>query len=287
MDLTSDKPTHSDRFSTVVTGPGLNRITPEDPWRWLSAGWRDLRANARLSLTYGVLFSGISLALFFALLELEMAALVLVLGGGFMLVGPMVAVGLYEASRRLEEGQGITAKEMLFVKRAFTMQMAYMGLTLMFMFLAWVRLATLIYALFFGMKTFPPIDQFVPELLFSVEGATMLVVGTIVGAGIALAVYAVSVISVPLLFRRDVDFMTAVITSIRAVKENFWPMMLWAWLIALFTAFGIATLFLGMILVFPLVGHASWHAYRALVPRADVAPKADITPKAESEAPTS
>ncbi|WP_308911599.1 DUF2189 domain-containing protein [Pseudokordiimonas caeni] len=248
-----------------ITGPALNHITLESPWKWLAAGWKDLWANASLSLMYGALFAGVAVLLFFGLMSVDMTALILVLAAGFLLLGPMLAVGLYEASWRMETGRPVTFADMLIVRTKSPVQLAYIGLTLAFMFLAWVRIASLLYAIMWGDQPFPPIDDFIPTLLNTARGAIMLALGTIIGGAIAFAVFAVSVISVPMLAHRNTDFMTAIITSIRAVRENFWPMALWAWLIALLSAFGIAFLFVGLVIVFPLVGHATWHAYRDLV----------------------
>ncbi|MCE9522419.1 MAG: DUF2189 domain-containing protein, partial [Alphaproteobacteria bacterium] len=101
--------------------------------------------------------------------------------------------------------------------------------------------------------------------LTTTAGLTMLSVGTVVGGALALAAFAISAISVPMLMHRDVDAITAILASVRAVVQYPGPMLLWAWLVALFTAFGTVTLFLGLIVVFPLLGHATWHAYRAVI----------------------
>ena len=103
----------------------------------------------------------------------------------------------------------------------------------------------------------------------------MLVIGTLAGGAIAFAVFTISAISVPLLIARDMDAVTAVNTSIRAVRRNFWTMLLWAWIVALLSAVGIATWFLGLAIIFPLLGHATWHAQRALV--GDTHSEADST----------
>ena len=111
----------------------------------------------------------------------------------------------------------------------------------------------------------PPMAEFVPTLLFSWNGLALLVIGTAVGAAIAFAIFAISAISVPMLMTEDVDAVTAILTSVQSVIQNFGPMLLWAWLIAILTAFGLVTGFVGLIITFPLIGHATWHAYRALV----------------------
>ena len=245
----------------------INTISREAPWQWLAAGWRDLLANRARSLSYGLGFTLVSIAMLTGLLELEMGGIIFALAAGFLLLGPMLAMGLYEASRRLENRESVSFEDMLFVKAKSPLQLLYLGLVLMLMFMVWVRLATLLYALFFGMMDFPPLGDFIPTLLYSWEGPVMLVLGTFVGGIIAFAVFAVTVMAAPLLMHRRADVMTAVILSIKAVKENFWPMALWAWLIGWLMVFALITAFVGMIVIFPLLGHATWHAYRSLAPK--------------------
>ncbi|AWZ01696.1 hypothetical protein RHODOSMS8_02167 [Rhodobiaceae bacterium] len=244
-------------------------LTLDDPWRWMSAGWRDMWAMPGISLFYGVLFAGISLLLVLSLFLVELSAIVLPLAAGFMLVGPLFAVGLYEASRRLENGEALTLKDVLLVKTASPTQLAFLGALLMLALLAWMRIASLLFALFFGLEGFPPLPDFLPTLILTPYGLGLLVVGTAVGAFIAFAVFAVSALSVPMLMHRDVDAISAVLASVRVVRENPGPMLLWAWIIAVVMAVGMATFFVGMVFAFPLVGHATWHAYRASISDAD------------------
>jgi uncharacterized membrane protein len=222
-------------------------------------------AMPAISLLYGLLFSAISLGLTMALFVLDWSSLVLALGAGFMLVGPMLAVGLYEASRRLEAGERVGLANTLFVKTASPTQLAFLGILLMLMLLFWMRIATLLFAIFFGLNAFPPLADLLPTLLFTAHGLGFLVIGTGIGAVIAFLVFATSALSVPMLMTRDMDAVTAALASVRAVRENIGPMVLWAWIIALVMAAGMATFFVGMIVAFPLIGHATWHAYRGTV----------------------
>ena len=140
-----------------------------------------------------------------------------------------------------------------------------MALVLMLFMLAWVRFAMILFALFFSDNPPRPEPLFLLDVFASAESIPFLVVGTIIGGVLAAVVFAISAISVPLLVDRDVNVFTAIVASVEAVRQNFWTMALWAWLIALFVAAGIITDYLGLIVTLPLVAHASWHAYKALV----------------------
>lgn len=144
-------------------------------------------------------------------------------------------------------------------------QLGFFGAILAFAFFVWLEIAFLLLMLFMGTSAVPPASDFVPTLLFTPHGRGLLVVGTIAGGVLAAIVYGISVISVPLLMTRQIDAVTAMSASLEAVVQNPKPMALWAALIAGLMALGVATLFLGLIVVFPLIGHATWHAYRSLV----------------------
>ena len=246
-------------------GPAIRSIRPDQPWRWLEAGWADMRRVPGISLTYGLVFLCASLSLVVAMMLAGLSALVPVMAAGFLLVGPMLAVGLYEASRRLEAGLPVQLSAVAFVSSRNVSQLALVGAMLAGAMLIWLQVAGWLFALFFGPIGIPPLSEFAPMLLLTPRGLAMLVIGTLAGGAIAFAVFTISAISVPLLIARDMDAVTAVNTSIRAVRRNFWTMLLWAWIVALLSAVGIATWFLGLAIIFPLLGHATWHAQRALV----------------------
>ena len=245
--------------------PVIRRVRADQPWRWLEAGWADLRTIPAVSLGYGCAFLIFSFTLAGLLFLAGYSALLPVFGAGFLLIGPLLAVGLYEASRKIEAGEKVRLADVVFVSSRNLSQLALVGAILAGAFIVWLRIAGWIFALFYGPVGIPPLSEFAPMLLLSPRGLAMLAIGTAVGGLIAFAVFAISAISVPLLLARDIDAVTAVLTSIRAVRENFWTMLLWGWIVALFTALGIATWFLGLAVIFPLLGHATWHAQRALV----------------------
>lgn len=248
----------------------VRRVEMERPWTWLAAGWRDMWRTPQISLTYGALFTAASIVLTAGLFIAEVEFFLPPLAAGFMLVGPMLAVGLYETSRRLQAGEPVTLRSALIVATRSPTQLAFLGILLTLVLLAWMRIASLLFALFLGTLDFPPLAEIPQLLFFTWEGLGLLVVGTAVGAVLAAFVFAISVVSVPMLMVRDVDAVTAMILSIRAVRTNLATMALWAWLIVALVGFGLVPLYLGLIVVLPLVGHATWYAYRDLIE--DVAP---------------
>lgn len=244
--------------------PAIRAVDAERPWVWLAAGWRDMCASPTISVAYGALAVVSSFLLVAGLAMQDMQYLILPMAAGFMLLGPLFAVGLYEASRLLERGERPTLGKVIGAYRRNGMQIAGIGLALMLAMLAWIRVAFLVFALFFSMEP-PAFDQLIDRIFFSAQTIPFLLTGTILGGVIATAVFAISVVSIPMLLDRETDVFTAMATSVAVVRENWRPMLVWAFLIALFTAAGMVTGFLGLALALPLIGHASWHCYRDLV----------------------
>lgn len=248
-------------------GLRLGRVGLDRPWAWLAAGWRDFARAPGISLAYGAALSAAGLLMAWALAVAGMFYLILPLVCGFMLVGPLVAVGLYEVSRRLETGSPVSLGAALRAYGRNATQIAAIGLVLMLFLMFWVRVALLLFALFFSQQ--PPADlhMFVELVFFSASGLPFLVTGTLVGACFAAAAFAIGAVSLPMLLDRDTNVVEAVAVSVAAVLRNWQVMAGWAGLIVLFTAAGLATGFLGLAVALPLIAHASWHAYRDLVPR--------------------
>ena len=247
------------------TSVSIVRVPFDAPWLWLAAGWRDLWTRPDISLVYGLVFAAIAVLLTLLLAFADMQALVLPLAGGFILIAPLAAVGLYEMSRRFETGETVSWASVLTVWQTAPGQLPFFGGILAFALFIWLQLALLLFMLFWGNNSIPPPSAFVPTLLFSAHGLGLLVTGTIVGGILAAVVFSISVISVPLLLTERLDAVTAIRTSLTAIAKNPRPLALWAALIAAFMAVGIATLSVGLVIAFPLIGHATWHAYRAMV----------------------
>ena len=253
--------------SSAMTIPAVtvNRVSLDAPWQWLAAGWRDFLAAPHIGLAIGSVLAAVAAALTAGLFAYGLEALILPLCGGFLLVGPIAAAALYETSRRLERNGSVELMEALACVRCAPNQILFFGAVLAFVYLIWLLLAFLLFMLFFGATGVPPTRDFVPTLLFTSHGLGLLVAGTSIGAMLAALIFAISVVSVPLLMLQPVDAVTAMGVSLSVVACNPKPMLLWAILLAGMSAFGLATLFVGLIVVFPLVGFATWHAFRDLV----------------------
>ncbi|MCP5432824.1 MAG: DUF2189 domain-containing protein [Alphaproteobacteria bacterium] len=241
-------------------------IRPDDVWVWTGAGWRDLVRAAPMSLAYGAAFVAIGLAATAGLWALGLSAWIPVAAGAFALLGPLLAVGLYEISRRLEANEPLTWRAILLVKTAAPDQIALLGLILTMSALAWARIAQLLFALLVG-DSYVPLTEFSGFVLSTPEGLALAALGTVVGGAIAFLIFALSAFSLPMLVERDIDVVTAINASIAAVRRAPAAMALWAWIIAVATAVGCATGFLGLVVAFPFLGHATWHAYRAVMGR--------------------
>lgn len=240
------------------------QVDVDRPWVWLAAGWNDLRRAPHVGLAYGFLIAGASWALIAALYVREMIYLLLPMTAGFFILAPLVAAGLYDTSRRLERGEHVDLRTAIGAWRA-PGQLALMGGVLLLIHLAWIRFALLLFPIFFPVQG-RGLPDLVHLLLFSPQSIPFLVVGTLVGAGFATLAFTLSAVSIPMLVDRRIGVVDAMVVSVATVLRNWKAMIFWAGLIVVFTAAGLATLFAGLVVVVPLVGHATWHAYRDLVP---------------------
>ena len=243
----------------------IRRIEMERPWSWLARGWQDMRAAPGISLTYGVLAAVTGYVITWGFLQLGWIHLILPAMSGFLLVGPVLVVGLYEVSRRMEQGLTVTLVEAFTAFLRNPVQIGLMGVALMLFFFLWVRIAALLFFLYWGLEP-PSVENLIIDTFLSPRGWPSLVIGTAVGAVLAFVAFTISVVAVPMLLdHEDANVIEAIGASIRAVQVNFAPLLFWGVLIAIFIGFGLVTLYLGLIITLPLVGHASWHAYRDLV----------------------
>lgn len=245
--------------------PKLQRGLPSSAaFGWLGAGWRDLIASPGISLAYGILVAGISALLVWTLYVLRWDYLIFPALAGFMIVGPILAVGLYEVSRsRMEERQASLA-DTLRMEPYSLRQMLFAGILLSLLLILWMRAAVLVYALFFGYRNFPGLEHLVPLLLETPAGWGMLATGSVVGALFAAFAFATSVFSIPMLISQRTDVLTAMGTSVAMVWNNLPVMLTWGAIVLVLFALSVLTGFLGLVLVFPLLGYGTWHAYRSM-----------------------
>lgn len=243
----------------------IRQVRFDQPWEWLAAGWRDLWTRPGISFAYGALAIAGGLIMTLGLVLANLLSLLPVLAGGFLLVGPLLAIGLYEKSRLLERGDRPTLRATVVAALGSMMRLGLLPVLLLLLYLVWMQIAFMLLALFLGTQGLPPAREFMPTLLFTPNGLGLLIVGTAVGAVLAALGFAATAISIPLLMDRRIDAFTAIGKSFEAVLTSPKPMALWAALIAGFMGLGMATMGLGLIVAFPLLGHATWHAYRDFV----------------------
>ncbi|MDI3561877.1 DUF2189 domain-containing protein [Bradyrhizobium sp. Arg816] len=241
-------------------------LTARDPFKWLEQGWRDFATQIQMSLSYGALIFAISIGLVAGLIALKRDYILFPLFAGFMVIGPILAVGLYEKSRRIESGKPIRWENLYLVRPSSGGQILFTGVLLSLLMIVWIRAAVLIYALFFGMVAFPGLDRVAPMLFTTATGWAMLIVGTVVGGLFAAFSFAISVFSIPMLLDRRTDALTAMASSMALVCNNLRVMLIWATIVLVLFLISLATGMLGLIVTYPLLGHATWHAYRAVEP---------------------
>lgn len=231
------------------------------PLQWLKRGAADLRACGGASLFYGLCFAGVGGLLLLALRHA--VQLVTAVTTGFMLVGPFFAIGLYELSRRREAGEPAMLAPTMTAWRRNLAAIGIYSLILIVLYLLWARATMVMFALFYqgGM---PTVEGFLAELM-KFDNLDFLIAYLLVGALFAGLVFAFSAVSIPMMLDRNQDAVTAMLASFVALTRNFPAMLVWAMAIVALTILGFATALVGLVVTMPLVGHATWHAYRALI----------------------
>jgi uncharacterized membrane protein len=233
-------------------------------FQWLAAGWRDLLTKPAPSLIYGFVVFAVSAIIVVGLFAFDLDYILLPAFAGFMVVGPVLAIGLYEKSRRLAAGIPITLGSMLRPHAVSMGQILLTGVLLCLLMLLWMRAAVILYALFFGLLPFPGLAQIAHVLFTTPTGWALLIVGTAVGALFAAFSFAIAAFSIPMLLEKRIDALTAMGTSMALVWNNLPVMLTWGTIVLALFLLSIATGLLGLIIAFPLLGHGTWHAYRAV-----------------------
>lgn len=230
------------------------RVAPSAPFRWLRLGWRDLRAAPLQSLTYGLAITLLSLGISYLAWRFGSGWMVIVMLPLFVFAAPVLALGLYAISAELERGEEPSLRRCMLEERCRLGDALVYSLVLLVIGLLWMRAGS-------GVQVFHPQNAQAP---FG-EMARFLAIGSAVGAVFALLVFAASAFSLPMLLDRRVDGMTAVVTSVNTVRRNKPAMLVWICLILAAVLIGFATAFVGLVILMPLIGHATWHGYREAV----------------------
>jgi uncharacterized membrane protein len=245
--------------------PRSRTISHADVLSALKAGFADYCRAPVFGLFFGGIFTIIGIVIFLQFIVWGSSYWVLPLAVGFPLLGPFLAIGLYEVSRMLEHGEPLDWTAVITVPvREKSRQIPSMTFVALFFYLIWVYMAHLIFALSFGLK---PLTNVMTsfDLLLTQEGIIMLFAGTLIGGALAGLLFAVTVVSIPLILDREIDAVSAMIVSFRTVLVNKGPMLFWGAIIAVSSMIAMIPLFLGMLVVFPVLGHATWHLYKKAV----------------------
>jgi len=244
----------------------INHVSLAQPLEWLAKGWKDILQARTYSLTYGTAIVLISGLMTLGLIMTGMFFLVPFLAAGFFLVAPIVGIGLYQMSAHLEKGEPLKSCNALEAWLRNQGQISIVTAGFFIIMQLWMAANFVLFALLYSGIS-PPLENFFSNVFLSEEGRAFAIASVAVGFALAWAAYAISAVSVPMLIDRKVDGFTAVRTSIKAVLQNFSAMTLWALLIVIIVGLGLLTFYVGLIVALPLIAHASWHAYRDLVPR--------------------
>ena len=243
--------------------PRVRHVAWSRPFHWLAGGLRDLSRRPALSLSLGALFAIGGLCIF-ALAQGRPERLLAAVSG-FLLVGPLLAVGFYEISRRIAGGDRLDAAAVAHSLAARWRPLALYGLFLAAIYFIWAQLTTALVAYLLGSEWIWGFEELAREIFLSGRHPNLAAIWTLSGATLAAVTFLLSVVTAPLLLDREVEVHHAMATSINVVATNLPAMLLWSFLIVSLTLFGFVTLMAGLVLIMPLLGHATWHAYADLV----------------------
>lgn len=246
--------------------PAVRRITNADVWQSLRLGFADFEAYRSDVIFLCATYALVGLVMARIAFGADLLPLLFPLASGFAIIGPLAAVGLYEMSRRREQGAQVGWANAFDVLKAPAIGgIAALGVMLVALFLAWLAVAWMIFQNTMGPAVPAAPLAFAHDVFFTAGGQAMIVLGVGVGFVFALLAMMLSVVSFPLLLDRDTGLDTAIRTSFRAVIDNPGPMALWGLVVALLLLAGTALVFVGLTVVVPVLGHATWHLYRRLI----------------------
>ena len=249
--------------------PKINKMTASDITASLKAGFSDFLARPVMSGFFGLFYAVFGLLFVWCLVWLGKIWMIIPAIIGFPLVAPFAAAGLYEMSRRLQNGEDFGWADILGVMaNQHKRELGWMAFVTLFIFWVWVYQIRLWLAIILKNASFGDFDGFLNTVFFTLEGWTFLAIGTGVGAFLSAVLFAVTVVAMPMLLDRETNFVTAMLTSIRVVTENPVVMLSWAAVISVTMLLSLVPAFLGLIFTLPILGHTTWHLYQRAVPPA-------------------
>ena len=251
----------AEKAAAELPFPTVCEVRVGDPFRWLARAWSDLKSCPIPSLFYGFCFTGMGLIITFVFEHAYQYTSALT--SGFMLLAPFLAMGLYEISRRRERGESCALGPTTYVWKRNAGNIGVFALVLIVVFLVWARASLVIFALFYTQEM-PNLSGFLEQIM-ALENLEFLMVYFAAGLIFATIVFAVSVVSIPLMLDRNQDAITAMLASVGSLARNPFTMMMWAVMIVSLTVIGFLTFHIGLVITMPLIGHATWHAYRDLI----------------------
>jgi uncharacterized membrane protein len=253
------------KTAEVAATPVVRNIDTSDVLDALAQGMRDFRAAPAYGLFFGLVFAAGGWGILWLFSKLEIDYYVYPMITGFAMIAPFVAAGLYDVSRRLEKNEPLSFQAVLgSVFTAGGKDLGWMVLVTTFSYIIWMDIAIAVYLMFFGLKTLG-FYEILDAIVTTPKGFAFFVVGNLIGAGLGLTVFSITAISFPLLFDRPVDFITAMITSVKCVLQNRRAMLTWCAVITGLMAISLLSIFVGLIVILPVLGHATWHLYRRAV----------------------
>lgn len=258
-------------MSTAITPEaGLdvksNKVHMEAPAIWLKRGWQDFKKAPAVSLTYGFIFLAAGYAMFWGLNALNLTYLILPFSGGFILFAPWLCLGLYEVARQLKRDGTPTFANTCGAWKKSPRRLGIMAFVLLIFMLVWTQVSVVLYALMMGNASLS-LDTLTTDIFTRTDGLIFLATGSTIGLIFAAIVFLLTAVSVPMILDRNVGTFDAMRHSIQIVMKNSHVMWSWAFTIAIIAWFALATFFVGLIIAMPVLGYASWHAYRDMVPR--------------------
>ncbi|MBL1321340.1 MAG: DUF2189 domain-containing protein [Methylophaga sp.] len=248
--------------STIQHQFEIHKVGLAQPFLWLARGWQDLWQRPWVSIAYGLMVTMMGVViLLFASTHIYLIAAAI---SGFLLAGPFMSTGLCELSRQHEHGQSVGFDDSLNVLASKITPIKHFSATLLIISILWFILSSLALFAVFGDAS-PSINASVWSSFLEIVSLQQVLLYLVVGGILACIVFALSVVSIPAIIDSDVTALDAMLLSVQVVAQNFFAMIIWASLIFVLTAIGFISYLLGMIVIFPLLGHATWHAYRDLV----------------------